>query len=156
MTRRKTQKIPSYKIMLIGPPGIGKTKTINRLLKEMVPESSFISNGSKHPGVGNTSFSNWQYHPTLGVEVSTFRVDGIVYNIWDCSGRTTYSVTQSTEESYYKGADHVIVIGAPGVNITRYTEKCENVPFTIIYDTKNIKDEFRKLHSRFYGIHHQN
>ena len=63
---------PNFKITLLGLPNSGKTTFLKRLIK-------------------NTNDIEYNdYIPTLGVDVSTFDINGIRLNIWDCAGDQRY------------------------------------------------------------------
>jgi len=60
----------TYKIILIGDGGVGKSVFLNRFV--------------------NNDF-NKKYVPTLGVDVIPCKFGNTIYNIWDCAGQEKFS-----------------------------------------------------------------
>ena len=74
--------IPTYKVILVGDGGVGKTTFLNRAM--------------------NNAFDA-KYIPTLGVEVHPIRIGGheqthAVFNVWDCAGQEKFA---GLRDGYY-------------------------------------------------------
>lgn len=77
------------KIILVGDAAVGKS-TFVKLLKE----ENFVQD----------------YVPTLGVEVSSIRISGKCFNIWDCAGDERYG---GLRDGYWVQAKGAIVMCDP-------------------------------------------
>lgn len=90
--------IPTFKVVVAGDGGVGKTSLLHRLL------------------TGNVVTT---YNATLGVEVHpyTFNVNGrtIRFNLWDTAGQEKFG---GLRDGYYIEADAAIVMYDLGRNIT--------------------------------------
>lgn len=84
---------PVYKLCLIGESGSGKTSYLHRCL---------------------TGDYNQDHVPTVGVQVSSFQLSGIIFNIWDCAGD---SKLIGLGESYYIGAHCCFIFVTPHTSI---------------------------------------
>ncbi len=118
--------MPTYKMVLVGDGGVGKSAYVKRLL-----EDRFIEN----------------YTPTLGVDVDPIVINTSLgpmkFNIWDCAGKKEYS---KEKESYFKGADFFVVMfdltnTASFHNVTIHVQQIRNVqPNALIYLIGNKHD----------------
>ena len=71
---------PTYKLIIIGESGSGKTSFVHRYL-----DNSY----------------NEVYTPTDGVEVTSLSIKNISFNVWDCAGDPN---KKGLGEAYYIGA----------------------------------------------------
>ena len=77
--------VKTYKVLLVGEGGCGKTAFVQRAL---------------------TGQFEARYIATLGVEVNPIRVSpSVVFNIWDCAGQEKFG---GLREGYYKEAQAAI------------------------------------------------
>jgi len=81
-----TEKGKSYKVVLIGDGGVGKTTLIQRHLV-----GKFVTG----------------YVATLGLEVHPIIQDGICLNLWDCAGQEKFS---GLKDGYFLGSDAAIIM----------------------------------------------
>jgi len=107
----------TYKIILIGDGGVGKTTYVKRLLQNVFEK---------------------RYIATLGVEVAPFRKEGFVFNLWDCAGQEKFCGLQ---DGYYIQAHGAIFFfdltsKISLKNLKSWVSKCSkvtgNIPCVIV------------------------
>ena len=76
--------IPTYKVVLVGDGGVGKTTLLTRI---------------------NDGHFDQCYIATLGVEVQPVRIGDAVFNVWDCAGQERF---RGLGDGYYIGAQAAI------------------------------------------------
>lgn len=113
-----------YKIVLIGPGGVGKSAFVERLK--------------------NNSFSGC-YVATLGVEVNSIQIPDMHFtcNIWDCAGDPNFA---GLGDGYYVNADAAIVmIDASAPNIIQtaqfvasFRHICPEAPIFYVYSKVDV------------------
>jgi GTP-binding nuclear protein Ran len=144
-----TQPIPTFKCVIVGNGGVGKTTLVTKHLT-----GEFVQ----------------VYEPTLGVEVHPIVFNTtkgpIRFNIWDTAGQEKFSGLQ---DGYYVQADCAIVMfDLTGVLSYRDSKmwydsvrnKCGNIPIIIVGSKVDIKDrkvmnndiEFDREHDMYYDI----
>ena len=122
----KTMNIPTFKIILEGPGGVGKTSYVKRLI-----------------GVD----FNGCHMETLGVEVHPVllytNLGKVVLNIWDCGGMPKLG---GLKNGYYVGANGAMVMddlsnprGLTSI-LDLIRNSCSNIPIVMCGNKNDIKD----------------
>ena len=128
----------TFKIVIIGDGGVGKTTYINRLLTDEFEK---------------------KYVATLGVEVDPLRFNtshgDICFNMWDCAGQEKFG---GLRDGYFKEADAAIIMcdvtsSNTFINMgkwaTLFANVCPNKPIIICANKVDIRRRVvRKYHLR--------
>jgi hypothetical protein len=136
------------KVMLIGPPGVGKTRAVAELknpnetdprVKIRYPDSGLenicplklLENGTMVP-----STINWRYFstPVFHIDEIVLSSDGVPtqFNLWDVSGKKDARHC-SQNVSFF-------IVFAPEEDEARYIEQCGTTPYRIIRRRCELRD----------------
>ncbi len=135
----------TYKVIVSGPAMCGKTKSINTLLNASSTNPS-ICDGAGHLGIGPNTLDNWQYHPTMGVEIHPIAIGNVCFNVWDTAGNPQF---YSLRNGYFSKADFVVIFQPSNEDITSFVDECHvqgEIPYTIVSDGSMLKETLFNMH----------
>lgn len=127
----------TYKLVLIGDGGVGKSTWVNRL---------------------NNDLFEQRYIPTLGVELHPVMHGKIKFNIWDTAGQEKLG---GLRDGYYINADCAIVMFDWSKKmsiknlqhwISEFNRVCPNKPIVVVGNKKELANESTLKLIRDLGI----
>lgn len=134
----------SYKIIVIGDSGVGKSNFINRFLGNDFKSHSIST-------IGVELFTKYyEVNYTVG---NTNQIDVVKVNIWDTAGQEKY---KSVTSSYYKGSKGIFVLYDTTkletfMNTTDWLkdieEFCNNNPSIMLVGTKSDLESLKVIDS---------
>jgi GTP-binding nuclear protein Ran len=123
--------LKTYKLILVGDGGVGKSNFCNRAM-------NFCNRAM------NVAFDK-RYIATLGVEVHPIRYDDVVFNAWDTAGQEKFGGLRT---GYYTHGNAAIVmcditakmtIEAVETWIERVRKVCPDIPIVVVANKIDLK-----------------
>ena len=131
--------------MLIGPPGVGKSRAVAELSCKNQPQQPYTGphkEALEQLGMITPPVDEWVYRPTLGVEVHPIVLDTskgkVQFNLWDLAGNPKFAGLDMA--GYSIGAEYVVILAPNGDEAKPYIEQSHPFQYTIIHD----RDELEK------------